>query len=258
MLLFPDPRPLIERLGRNFFLRAPTLPGVYLMRGSSGVVLYVGKAKNLRKRLACYRVANPDRIPRRHLRLMRLVERVDFEECADETHALAREAELLRSLKPRFNRAGTWPGPPRFLCWRRQDSAIEFSVAATPGTGWSECGPLGASAFLVMGAMARLLWCACHPGLEIFHMPYGWLRTRFPTGVTVACGNTPEGTLAIERLLSAFFAASPDPLVNWIKLQTGGMLHSASRALLEADLETLTSFSARISQAQGREFHAAS
>src|SRR5689334_10755834 len=110
MLLFPDPRPLVERLGQEFFREAPQCPGVYLMRDSADVVLYVGKARNLRKRLCSYRVANPDRMPRRHLRLVRAVARIELQQCADEHAALARESALLRTLRPKFNRAGTWPG----------------------------------------------------------------------------------------------------------------------------------------------------
>src|SRR5258707_8460303 len=115
ILLFPDPRPLVERLGKQFFQQAPQCPGVYLMRDPTDSVLYVGKAKNLRKRLASYRVANPDRMPRRHLRLLRAVARIELQECADESSALARESELLRTMRPKFNRAGTWPGRPRFV-----------------------------------------------------------------------------------------------------------------------------------------------
>jgi len=72
-LMFPDPQPLVERLGRDFFRTIPSGPGVYLMRDAADVVLYVGKAKDLRKRLTSYRVANPDRMPRRHLRRSRLI-----------------------------------------------------------------------------------------------------------------------------------------------------------------------------------------
>src|SRR5215471_15380050 len=110
MLLFPDPRPLVERLGAEFFRSAPTSPGVYLMRDAVDTVLYVGKAKNLRKRLGSYRVANPDRMKRRHLRLLWVVARIDLLICDTEESALARESELLKSFRPRFNRAGTWPG----------------------------------------------------------------------------------------------------------------------------------------------------
>src|SRR5712671_2789978 len=118
MLLFADPRPLVDRLGLEFFRKAPECPGVYLMRDAADTVLYVGKAKNLRKRLGSYRVANPDRLRRRHLRLLRAVARIQLEECSDETSALRREAKLLRGLRPRFNRAGTWPAPHRFLGWK--------------------------------------------------------------------------------------------------------------------------------------------
>ncbi|MBI4660259.1 MAG: GIY-YIG nuclease family protein [Verrucomicrobia bacterium] len=50
-MLFPDPQPLVERLGRDFFRQFPEGPGVYLMRDAHEAILYIGKAKNLRKRL---------------------------------------------------------------------------------------------------------------------------------------------------------------------------------------------------------------
>ena len=71
MLLIPDPRPLDERLGRGFFREAPKCAGVYLMRDAADKVLYVGKANNLQQRLRNYRIANPDRLPPRQLRMLR-------------------------------------------------------------------------------------------------------------------------------------------------------------------------------------------
>ena len=67
--LFPPPRPLVERFGERFFRQIPDRPGVYFLCGRKEGVLYVGKAKNLRKRLAAYRVANPERLPRREVPL---------------------------------------------------------------------------------------------------------------------------------------------------------------------------------------------
>src|SRR5437868_5403762 len=125
ILLIPDPRPLVEQLGAAFFRQVPEAPGVYLMRDAADAVLYVGKAKNLRKRLGSYRVANPERMPRRHLRMLRLVRRIELQHCESETAALSRESELLLSLRPRFNRAGTWKGPSRFLAWRLQPAGLE-------------------------------------------------------------------------------------------------------------------------------------
>jgi len=111
--LFPPPRPLVERLGGEFFRTLPERPGVYLLCGAEAGVLYVGSAKNLRRRLASYRVANPERLSRRLLRLLHRVRRVEFDECADEPSARAREELLICVLGPPFNRAGrVWPRKP--------------------------------------------------------------------------------------------------------------------------------------------------
>src|SRR5580704_4849310 len=170
-LLFPDPRPLVERLGREFFRQLPARPGVYLMRDAGDAVLYVGKAKNLRKRLCSYRVANPDRMPRRHLRLLRAVARIELQECPDEISALARESELLRTLKPKFNRAGTWPGKPRFLNWRCTNATIEFLITDKPEPDVRVFGPAGSGLIYLRASLARLIWLSVHPGLGFTRMP---------------------------------------------------------------------------------------
>ena len=108
--LFPPPKPLVERLGTDFFRALPDGPGVYLMCGATGGVLYVGKARNLRKRLASYRVANPERLPRRIIRLLYRVTRIEYDECPTEEAARNREELLICVLNPRFNGAGkVWP-----------------------------------------------------------------------------------------------------------------------------------------------------
>jgi excinuclease ABC subunit C len=123
--LFAPAKPLVERLGKKFFLKAPARPGVYLMRDAAGEVVYIGKAKNLRQRLRNYRVANPEQMPRRHLRMVHQVVRIEFDLCRDESAALAREARLLRRLRPKFNRAGVWASKAQFLTWRFADHAAQ-------------------------------------------------------------------------------------------------------------------------------------
>src|ERR1700721_1387476 len=146
MLLLPDPRPLDQRLGPKFFRRAPRKPGVYLMKDAEDKILYVGKAKDLKQRLNHYRVANPDRMPRRHLKMVNAVTRIEFVLCASETAALKHEKKLIRSLKPKFNRAGVWPGKPRFIAWRVESERIELTVMEIPAAGWQRFGPLGGEA----------------------------------------------------------------------------------------------------------------
>lgn len=108
--LFPPPRPLVERLGADFFKRLPPAPGVYLLCADEPGVLYVGSANNLRRRLSSYRVANPERLPRRIVRLLHRVTRIEFDLCPSEAVAREREAALICALAPPFNRAGkVWP-----------------------------------------------------------------------------------------------------------------------------------------------------
>jgi len=240
-LLFPDPRPLVERLGPEFFRRAPECPGVYLMRDGTGTALYVGKARNLRKRLACYRVANPDRLPRRHLRLLRAVERIELQECPDETSALARESELLRSLRPCFNRAGTWPGTPRFLAWRVTQTGLDLAVRQVIESGWHSYGPLGAGAFRLRAVLVRLLWCALHPQRGLAGMPEGWFSGRLGDLVTIprhqgAPANFHDSAAPLRNL----FAGRPDEFIEWVREQTSMLTHPFEVAVREADLETLT------------------
>ena len=96
----------MERLGEDFFSALPARPGVYLMCGAAEGVLYVGKARNLRKRLANYRVANPERLPRRIIRLLHQVRRIEWDECPTEVAARNREELLICVLAPKFNAAG--------------------------------------------------------------------------------------------------------------------------------------------------------
>jgi predicted GIY-YIG superfamily endonuclease len=240
MLLIPDPRPLVERLGRQFFRQAPERPGVYLMRDAAGAVLYVGKARNLRKRLGAYRVANPDRLARRHLRLLRAVARIDLEECPDETCALARESELLRSLRPRFNRAGTWTGPPRFLAWRRTEQGLDLAVLPAPHDGWLCRGPLGAGAAFVRAALARLLWCALHPQRGLARLPAGWFQGRRHRAASMPRYEAaPEVFEEAQARLSALLGGHPDEFAEWIRARAPQPGHPFELVVREADLETV-------------------
>jgi excinuclease ABC subunit C len=81
---------------------APTSPGVYRMLNAANDVLYVGKAKNVRKRLASYaRVAAVQ--PARILRMIAATATVEIISTSTETEALLLEANLIKQLRPRFN-----------------------------------------------------------------------------------------------------------------------------------------------------------
>jgi predicted GIY-YIG superfamily endonuclease len=248
MLLFPDPRPLVERLGAGFFQNAPDRPGVYLMRDEADTVLYIGKAKSLRKRLASYRVANPDRMRRRHLRLLRAVSRIELQECPDETTALSRESELLRALKPRFNRAGTWTGPARYFGWRISGEGLELTVNDAKDEEWQfYARSLGAAAKPLRTVLVRLLWCANHPARGLAGLPTGWFRGRFGESAVIP---RKDSTLAdfdeSERRLNDLFGGRADEFAEWIRQRSSPQATAFEIASREADLEAITEFAGRL------------
>ena len=90
-------RAAIERAVRL----APTSPGVYRMLNAGNDVLYVGKAKNVRKRLSSY--ARPTGHVARIARMIAATVMVEIVSTATETEALLLEANLIKQLRPRFN-----------------------------------------------------------------------------------------------------------------------------------------------------------
>jgi len=80
---------------------APSSPGVYRMIDGNGEVLYVGKAKNIRKRIVAY--TRPTGYDPRLERMIAATAALEFVSTATETEALLLEANLIKRLRPRFN-----------------------------------------------------------------------------------------------------------------------------------------------------------
>lgn len=80
----------------------PRSPGVYIFRDSGGNVLYVGKARNLRSRVASYFTRSGDGRPKIG-ELRERVSEIDFIATGSETEALVLESNLIKRHRPRFN-----------------------------------------------------------------------------------------------------------------------------------------------------------
>jgi excinuclease ABC subunit C len=80
----------------------PDGPGVYLWKDRAGVVLYVGKANNLRSRARSYFTADPSGSPKT-LRLARLIADIETIVVSSEAQSLLLENNLIKEHRPRFN-----------------------------------------------------------------------------------------------------------------------------------------------------------
>ena len=79
-----------------------TSPGVYLMKNVRGDILYVGKAKNLKKRLASYFIKKEHKDPKTDV-LIRKIHSFDTIITAHEDEALLLESTLIKKHRPRYN-----------------------------------------------------------------------------------------------------------------------------------------------------------
>jgi len=80
----------------------PKNPGVYLMKDSSGSVIYVGKAVNLRNRLRSYFSPNP-KGNTKTLSMITKIADFDFIVCDNETEALLLECNFIKMHNPKYN-----------------------------------------------------------------------------------------------------------------------------------------------------------
>jgi excinuclease ABC subunit C len=86
---------------RAFWRHAPLGPGVYRMIGPEGEVLYVGKARSIKKRIAAYMA--PERQPSRIARMVSQTHSMVFVTTESDAEALLLEANLIKQLRPRYN-----------------------------------------------------------------------------------------------------------------------------------------------------------
>ena len=95
----------IEKI-RQQIAEFPKAPGVYLMKNSRGVVIYIGKANDLRARVASYFQPGADLASSRGPAIVSMVAQVadiDFMQVDSEVEALLVESRLIKDVQPRYN-----------------------------------------------------------------------------------------------------------------------------------------------------------
>jgi DNA polymerase III subunit epsilon len=138
----------------------PRRPGVYLFRGRGGLVLYVGKATNLRARVRSY-FCGDDR--RKISQLLRETQAIDHVVCPGTLEAAVLEVRLIHHHQPPFNRRSKLWDRYAYVKLTLNEPFPRLSVVRAPkaGDGCVYLGPLGSS-----GA-ARLVIEAIHSAVPI-------------------------------------------------------------------------------------------
>lgn len=87
--------------GRAFVRTLPDRPGVYRMLDQKGTVIYVGKARNLKRRVGSYFTRTLT--DRKTIVLVRQIRKIEFTVTNTEAEALILENNLIKELQPRYN-----------------------------------------------------------------------------------------------------------------------------------------------------------
>ncbi len=88
---------------KDDFVNLPHRPGVYFFLDEKGKIIYIGKAKNLKKRVSSHFSGSPDNRRRHHFHTE--IYKIDFELAGSEMLAALREDQLIRKHWPKYNKA---------------------------------------------------------------------------------------------------------------------------------------------------------
>ncbi|GIX00502.1 MAG: UvrABC system protein C [Pirellulaceae bacterium] len=157
----------------------PQTPGVYLMKDHAGVVIYVGKAKNLRSRAGSYflRAALTD--PRTADWIPEVAD-IDYLECDSEVDALLMESRLIKDVQPKYNKEQKDDKSFPYLMITTREDFPRVEITRTPKQkGVKLYGPF-ASAGALRGALQVLQrifrFRTCSLDIQVEDPRWKWFR----------------------------------------------------------------------------------
>jgi hypothetical protein len=121
-----------RKFGAEFLSGVPARPGVYRLYDQAGTLLYVGKARDLRRRLAQYRTTRRTKRDQKRRELVRSAARIAWDVCGTELDASLAEIRLIQELRPRENVSGAFPFLYPFVGIHVAPGETRFCLTTTP------------------------------------------------------------------------------------------------------------------------------
>lgn len=235
--LFQLENPLSVRLGSEFFRSLPAVPGVYFFYGRQGELLYIGQSSDLKARIGSYRHVTPEKNPKRTLRLVHRIARIEWQECDAAAHAIELEAKLLLEHRPPFNRAGVWQGEPWWLKIETSSDKVLLELTREPtGTG-----PHPSAFRYVVGSIARCLYRVSWPQASFSAYPHGLFNASVPLILALPLPDAP----AVAEKLTNYAEGVHEPLLSTLEAMPLGASDSEQEYWQE-ELERLRKYAAKI------------
>ena len=127
------------KFGAEFLEALPGSPGVYLVYGRQDELIYVGKAKNLKRRLSQYRNTLRRKKYRRARGIVKEATRIEIQRAETDLDACLAETMLIQKHRPRWNIVGAYSFLYPLIGIRSANGNIEFCMTTTPDALLAEC-----------------------------------------------------------------------------------------------------------------------
>lgn len=121
-----------RKFGARFLEDVPGAPGVYRFHDAVGLLLYVGRAANLRRRLGQYRLAGRRKKERKRRALVKATARITWEVCESPLAAALAEIRLIQALRPPQNVASAFPFLYPYVGIATEGGETYFCLTTTP------------------------------------------------------------------------------------------------------------------------------
>lgn len=256
-----EPGPFLgNKLGEDIFSSIPESPGVYRFYDENGTLLYVGKAKNLRRRLFSYKRAKPGKTSRKEAALIRNICRIEFDVTETEEQAFLLENEWIRTYRPEFNYANKQPETYYYISVLEMMSGFYFALGMKPVIYLPEINSenmlsahltgqndkvLDAKLFGCfkghrpvrdsLGALLRLLWMVLNQEYSPLHLPVQLNRNLTPSRFFLTMsGKSSVSKNEWKALVTGWFSGQSPELVYcliWELIHSGTVF--SERYILE-------------------------
>jgi excinuclease ABC subunit C len=121
-----------RKFGGEFLESLPVSPGVYLIYDQKNELIYVGKAKNLKRRLTQYRNTMRRKKYRRMRGIVKEAARIEIRQAKSDFDACFAEMTLIQKHRPRWNIVGAYSFLYPLIGIRSANGNIEFCLTTTP------------------------------------------------------------------------------------------------------------------------------
>ena len=228
--------PLTERFGADYFRSLPKQPGVSFFYETQGDLLYIGQSLDLKARIGSYRNVNPENNPKRTLRLVYRIAKIEFRTCTTANEAVELERFLLLEHRPPFNRAGVWKGDPWWLKIEAGTDRINLELVREE----IGIGPLPSSFRYVFGSLVRCIYRASLPSAPLSSYPHGLFGPVVPLTLSLAIPDVVEAAESIR----AYVKGNCEPLLSRLEAMPLGA-SDAQREYWQEEMKRLKKYASK-------------